>query len=353
MTPIRILFISWAMHGSPSILGLLKRCLRLIDRLPRDRCMAHLVHLGWVPDDPFTRRVMLETPHAILHGYESHGFLSFALARARPHVVVLCEPTMVRGVAPAVRNAGADLVCIENLFGDDLPAHHRREYPQVDGWLFLGIPARLPFGRIDDRSFLAPPLLPDPITIAHERPLDVLIQGYDLDVARFGLELVGRLPRPVRAAIVLGADSERQLGRELGRQRSIEAIRFPDDRAYQKLLGSARLMIGKDGFQQIVEALALGTHVICRTSKGGVGALLPAHFAPYVTFSDGSPPDWPVLVRRACDSLAAPPHMPWHPSLRRVDDATGFAVQGLGELLRDRPYRSNPPANPPVVSNAT
>lgn len=340
MSPIRALFLSYAMHGSPSILGLLKRCLRLIDRLPRDRCEAHLVHLGWVPDDPFTRRVMLETPHIVVRGYEHDGLLALALAQVRPHVVVLCEPTLVGGVAAAVHGAGADLVCIENLFDDHVPAHHRRELPQVDGWVFLGIPARIPFGHLGDRSFLAPPLLPDPIRVADPRPLDVLIQGYDLDVARFGLELVGRLPRRARAAIVLGVDSERQLGRELAQHRSVEAIRFPDDRAYQKLLGSARLMIGKDGFQQIVEALALGTRVICRASAGGVGPLLPRHFSPYVAYSDGSPPDWPGLVRRACDSIAAPPHMPWHRSLGQVDDAVGCAVRGLGELLRDRPYRS-------------
>jgi hypothetical protein len=340
MTPIRVLFVSYAMHGSPSILGLLKRCLRLIDRLPRDRCEAHLVHLGWVPDDPFTRRVMLETPHIVIRGYEHHRFLPAALAQVRPHIVVLCEPTLARGVEPAVHDAGADLVCVENLFTDDAPAHHRRELPQVDGWLFLGIPAAIAFGPVGERSFLAPPLLPDLLHVADARPLDVLIQGYDLDVARFGLELVGRLPRRVSAAIVLGEDSQRALGPELARHRAVEAIRFPDDRAYQALLGSARLMIGKDGFQQIVEALALGTRVICRASAGGVGSLLPGHFAPYVVYSDGSPPDWPGLVRRACDSIASPPHMPWHRSLLQIGDAAGFAIRGLGELVRDRPYRS-------------
>jgi hypothetical protein len=339
MSPIRILFVSYAMHGSPSILGLLKRCLRLIDRLPGDLCEPHLVHLGWVPDDPFTRRVMLATPHVILHGPDHAGLLSFALAKARPHVVVVCEPTLITGIASAVQEVGADLVCIENLFHDEVPAYHRRLHPDVDGWLFLGLPARIPFGHLGDRAFLAPPLLPDPIRVDPARPLDVLIQGYDLDVARFGLALVGRLPRPVRAAIVLGADSERRLGRELAGHRAIEAIRFLDDPGYQRLLGAARLMIGKDGFQQIVEALAVGTRVICRASQGGVGPLLPAHFSPYVGFSGEASPDWPALVRRACDSLAAPPGMPWHRALGEISDAAGFAVRGLGELLRDRPYR--------------
>ncbi len=336
---IRVLFVSYAFHGTPSILGLIKRCLRLIDRLPRDRCEVRLAHRGWVPDDPFTRRVLLETPHVIWTHGDDRGYMQMALADARPHVVVLCEPPLARSTAPDVRRVGADLACIENLFEDGVPAHHRRAYPEVDRWLFLGIPARIPFGRVDEHSFVAPPLLPDPLRAPAERPLDILIQGYDLDVARFGLELVRRLRRPVRAAIVLGADSARGLGDDL-RAARVEPIAFPDERRYQQLLGSARLMIGKDGFQQIVEALAVGTRVICRASRGGVGGILPEHFAPYVAFSQASPPEWPALLRRAEDCLAAAPRMPWHAALAGIDDAAAFAVRGLGELFAGRPWRA-------------
>jgi hypothetical protein len=336
-SPIRILFASYAMHGSPSILGLIKRCLRLIDRLPLDRCAPVIVHRGWVPDDPFTRRVLSATPHVITSGVDVTIHIRAALAEQRPHVVVLCEPPLVGPIAPLARDAGADLVCVENLFTDDLPAHHEHKYPEVDRWLFLGIPAAIGFGRVTERSFVAPPLLPDPIRIAAHRPLDVLIQGYDLDVAQFGLELIRRLPRRVTAAIVLGADRAGELAPAV-RAAGVMPIEFPDDPRYQQLLGSTRVMIGKDGFQQVVEALAVGTRVICRASPGGVGAILPAHFAPYVTYSAGSPPDWPALVRRAEDSLAASPALPWRGALTGVADATGFAVRGLGELLRDRPY---------------
>ena len=62
---------------------------------------------------------------------------------------------------------------------------------------------------------------------------------------------------------------------------------LPDDEAICHSLSRARLVVGKAGYNQIVESLQLGAPILCRARGGGVPRDWVAHYmAPYVRIVD-------------------------------------------------------------------
>ncbi|HEX2095317.1 MAG TPA: hypothetical protein VHG28_23170, partial [Longimicrobiaceae bacterium] len=199
--PIRALIVTYSVlantSGHPSMIGVLKRCLRLAERLPPGLVEGHLVNFGTLPAaDPLVTRVV---NRLVVHQAPNTRPGCRELCRAlRPDVVVLGEGPgggMMGAMARAASLEGIPMVCVENLYGTWQPHRFANASPTVSEWLLLGLPMDgRDYGRWSERVVVAPPLLSPPV--------QVTILGYDPMVAERGLALVDRLPRGTRARLV-------------------------------------------------------------------------------------------------------------------------------------------------------
>src|SRR5262249_30182225 len=136
---------------------------------------------------------------------------------------------------------GTALLCIENYYGPESCGADKPERG-LDGCLLLGLPEDGQFGMRPNGRFVAPPLL-DGVT--GETRNGVVVLGYDTQVARFGIELATRLGGAVSTTVVASESEVTRL-----RAPGVRVVPMPDEPSLKALLGEARVVVCKDGFQQ-------------------------------------------------------------------------------------------------------
>lgn len=330
MTPRpRLLFVTYARLQPTAQIGVLKRVLRLTESLLAS-CELHLLHFGYLPaDDPLVARVL---PALQLHAATDMEAPAVAalLQRLQPDVVVFGEAPFggaLRTVHRVARRMEQRQAAIDNYYGEFAHGMFPREWPSIAKWLLLGIDQRQrsPEGDIA----VVPPLLAPPAAAAASRE-GVVILGYDLDTLRTGVALMRRLPSDCRAELYTHERWLKHLPKD-----SLPRIRLrplPDDAGLADALARARLVVCKNGFQQMIEALALGAPVIARVCGGGVDEhLLGAHLRRGIRYVSHEQRIGEVLLDAAL-WLVAPPPMPWS-AVPAPASPAAFASSRLLRLL--------------------
>jgi glycosyltransferase involved in cell wall biosynthesis len=318
------------------MMGVLKRCARLIAHFAPGTVEPHVINFGPVPaGDPLLDGVL---PRVSMHrlGIGPEGAaLRRLLDHVRPDVVVLGEGPgggMMSRTSRAARAAGIPQVCVENYYGPAQPERFVRYSPGVDEWFLLGLPESGRYGRITDRAVLAPPLLaPAPARLPDEVTLTIL--GYDPAVARLGLELLARLPRGSTARLLRAPGPHLRGGN--GR---VEELALPDEGALRGYLSATRMVACKSGFQQMVEALALGTPVVAREADGGVPeAWLEPALARWIRYFPPGGRGWSRPLAAAGVWVAERAELPWTAEVARIAHPAAYAAERLLALLRRYP----------------
>jgi len=337
--PLRALFVTYgvtsASDSQPSMIGVLKRCARLIACLPRGVMEIHLLHFGGIlHEDPLVQALLPRLQQHML----GLGHPRLALARlfrgVAPDVVVLgegpCDGLMAAAYEAAWRH-GSRLLCIENLYLADQPARFVRDTPGVDQWLLLGLPIGHRYGRITPRAVLAPPLLSAPGRADLSAGLTVL--GYDRRAAELGMDLIRRLPAHVRTRMIVSTEVRRTMS--VPNNRRVSVVGMPSEPDLAAHLRGSRIVVCKNGFQQIVESLALGTPVVTYDAPGGVPeAWLAAELRPFVRYAPADSGNWTQVLSAVAVWLERRPSMPWQAEVTRIPQPGRFAARWLAALCR-------------------
>ena len=338
MTRIRVLFVTYASvptdsSGTPMI-GVIKRCARLIAGLPRSELEPQLLHFGPLPPhDPLLAEVL---PSVVQHGVgfaDPEGALRRLYARIKPDVVVLGEGPgegMMGTASDIAAVEGIPQLCVENFYSPRQPDLFVRFSPAIDQWLLLGLPNGFSYGRISPRAVLAPPLLPEDVTLPRYRA-KVTILGYDPAVARMGFELLQKLPAGTTARLIGYPPS--RIERSRAPRSAPPVVPLPTDAELRGFLQTSRLIICKSGFQQIVESLASGTPAIVYDAVGGVPEdWLHSSLRPFLRYfpADG---DWSRVLAAAGIWLSRRPSMPWMAEIKAVRHPARVASEALTRLV--------------------
>jgi hypothetical protein len=387
--PLRVLFITYAMYGAPwlgpAMIGVLKRCLRLIALLPAQTAEAHWIHSGAVPQsDPLVAQLTpslhrhhlrcqqtlsrWSSPRNTKRGsimaklQDNHWLYSTCLTIAeqgvpllfmtqelrrlykklKPDVLVLGEcplSGLLQKASLIAHEQGIPQVCIDDYLGPAQPDQYQRDAPWVDQWFLTGLPLETSWGRISDHVVVAPPLLPAAgAKEDNDNPVDVLILGYDPRIARLGLQVLARLPAGTTARLIhagLPAEQQKKL-QQLTRNHTVQWVSLPDEIRLRSLLRSARLVVCKSGFQQIVEALAVGTPVLACEARGAVPELFLADMLrPFVRYVPEQTDNWTDLLSNARRWLTQRPAMPWVKMFEAITDPTQYASTLFNAALTD------------------
>ena len=301
----RLVFATYSRLWPVAQIGVLKRCLRLIPHLPPG-VEIHLVNFGPLPEaDPLVQEVCPRlTLHLNLHD-AGEGELTAFLRHLSPHAVVLGEAPLagsMERLSRAAAGLGLPQVGIENHYGAFTFDHLRQHWPQVAGWLTLGLTPRGEATTPRPGEEVAPPLVRPP---AHPPPRreGLCLLGYDEQTLLCGIRLVGRLPADVPLKVFTTPAELARLSRyDVERARPGTALRgLPHEDELYAALASSKVVLCKNGYQQIVEALCFGARVVCRVAPGGV---------------------LPELIDPA-----------WRPYLRAVSDRTDLAALALDVAL--------------------
>jgi hypothetical protein len=337
MTRIRVLFVTYASvptdSSGTSMIGVIKRCARLIAGLPRCDLEPQLLHFGPMPQhDPLLAEVLPSLEGHTIGSTNSEDALRQLYARIKPDVLVLGEGPGegMMGTASNVAAAeGIPQICVENFYSPRQPDLFVRFSPAIDQWLLLGLPNGSPFGRISPRAVLAPPLLPEDVALPRDRA-KVTILGYDPTVARVGLEFLHRLPTGTTARLIgrLPPGIEKP-----GTAPPASIVPPPTDAELRGFLQTSRLIICKSGFQQMVESLASGTPAIVHDAAGGVPEFwLHGSLRPFLRYFPANG-DWSRVLAAAGIWLSRRPSMPWTAMIKSLRHPARVASEALEQLV--------------------
>lgn len=289
--PLRLLFAAYYRMEPTAQIGVMKRCLRIIEKLPR-RVEIHLIVVGLIPEsEPLFRKLR---PRIRVHRYpDSIPILNRQLDSIAPDALILGE-TPLRGpllnLANAAHGRKIPIITIDNFMSPivcDL-IHGAFDFPMR--LLTLGLPEpgeNRDSGRFWRRTL---PLIRLPAVDNGSEAAarcDLTILGYDEETLRRSLQLLDRLPAAAEALIFTRnawiepvqarlAESSRNRSRVHG---------FPTDEHLYAVMSRANLIFAKGGFQQMIESVALGRPFVCQVCGGGIEEpYLPPHCRPWVKF---------------------------------------------------------------------
>jgi hypothetical protein len=124
--------------------------------------------------------------------------------------------------------------------------------------------------------------------------------GYDSDEPAHGLALRELLPSEQRVDVLVAPEGLELLGTL---RDGIRVLVLPDDEAICDSLSRARLVVGKAGYNQIVESLQLGAPILCRRAAAASRAIgspttwrLRPHRRPRAMSCRGACPTWRWLA---------------------------------------------------------
>ena len=318
------------------MIGVLKRCLRIMHRFTDNEFELHLLNFGPLPPDPFIKDIVNNINcHNI--GYKDvRNELADLYDLVKPSAIILGEAPLSGYFLDAYIVAackGIKQIGIENYYGDFNTANCFSSWPNINGWLFLGIKDKFSYGRFLPNCFLAPPLVkPLPLS-GNKQNRRITILGYDLEVARFGLNVLDSLSIEIEADLIVGDIVKTKLDLNIT-EKNIPLTALPDEHTYFNFLFGSRLVICKNGVQQIMESLVANSPVVCLSRPNGVPVtLIPEHLLNYIFYFDMDAPKWHEVSSFVNKMLAHEIKTPWFNEIMKVKDPVEFATNGLRLLL--------------------
>jgi hypothetical protein len=268
------------------------------------------------------------------------------LDEVQPEAVIFGETPLRGSMRLAHRVAGmrgAWQICIDNYYGDYAGSFFPTEWPRIDRWMLLGLMADGRAGMSNGNVEIVPPLVRFPPGGA-EGPRDrVAILGYDKQTLLMGALLLRRLPPGQLADIIVSPEWESLIGKQrgsLGRP-GHRVMVLPKDEDLSRALSSARVVMGKAGYQQVVESVALGAPIVCQICGGGIDmGLIAPQMKPYVRFV-ADEKDLERVMFDVAGWLLDPPRLPWAGLGAQVPDPAAHAAGRLRELIAQRPAPSS------------
>lgn len=112
-------------------------------------------------------------------------------------------------------------------------------------------------------------------------------------------------------------------------------LHAPTDIGLSDSMSHGRLVLGKAGFQQVVESILLGSPIVCQMYDSGLRQfMVPAHLKPYVKLV------WTrAQLERAMphiqDWVAGNPILPWMGVPKEIPDPVSFAASRLAAMIEE------------------
>ena len=159
--------------------------------------------------------------------------------------------------------------------------------------------------------------------------------GYDKQTLLTGARLVARLARDQRVDFFIAPQWRDYLqSQRLDFSHPRLAVHvLPTDEQLYTSMSRSRLLLGKAGFQQVVESVSLGAPVICQAAGGGLqDDLVPPYLKPLVRFVrteehlDGLMPD-------VAGWLLESPASRWEGLAKQVSDPIAYAADRVRHLI--------------------
>jgi hypothetical protein len=335
----RVLFVTYYRIWPVGQIGVFKRCLRLIDRMSDDLDI-HLLHFGPTPeDDPLFRKVAPRLTIQILDGDGLAADMADYFRTLKPHAVVFGECPLAGSMLQAYRTAKLvtpNQIAIDNYSGSWLAAFTSLSFPRIRHWLYLGLTRDGRPGYSGWRFEVAPPLVSVPPD-AGRAPRDrICVMGYDRQTLVMACDLLKRLPPQQRVEVFLTDDAEEMM-------RGLPFDALPHEVSYVSMavdgslfasFARAKLLIGKAGFQQIVESLMLGAPIVCQMYDGGVRSiLLPSYLRSYVRLV-WTEAHMAKALPRIREWVEKPTALPWAGACAELLDPVGYAAGRLNALVQ-------------------
>lgn len=342
----RLVFVTYSRLVPTTQIGVFKRCLRLMQHLASD-FELHLVNFGPLPE----RDTLFASlrPRLTLHEEFSEDLgndLSRMFEELAPAAVVFGETPLRGSMRLAHRVAsmrGLWQLCIENYYADFSGRFFPSEWPRIDRWLLLGL---MPDGRAGmsaEKVEVVPPLVRFPPGGSAGVKDRVTILGYDKQTLLMGAILLRRLPPDQKVDIIVSPEWEELIGKQrstLGRP-GHRVMVLPGDEELSRAISSAKVVMGKAGYQQVVESVTLGTPIIAQMCGGGIdGGLIAPHMKPYVRFV-ATEEDLEGVMFDVAGWLLDPPRVPWASLGAQVPDPSAYAAGRMRELIGQRPAASS------------
>ncbi|HKE29649.1 MAG TPA: hypothetical protein VKB88_45180 [Bryobacteraceae bacterium] len=295
-----------------------------------DYFQIHLVNYGPLPDhdalfNEVRRRITIHAPSEDNDGLGVS--LQSVMEEVKPAAVILGETPLRGNMWLSHRLAasfGIRQVCIENYYGSFVETYLPAAWPDIHSWLFIGLPAPGELAMASNRIRTLPPLIGvPPLPPVRNR---VCVLGYDETTLLTAVKLLESWDGDVDYII---APAWRDLvGNNPGR-----VLELPSDDAVRECLAAAKLVIGKAGFQQIVEAIVFSVPIVCRIGGGTVTEeFLPDCLKPFVRFvHDDS--EVPALRRILPAWLESLPPNAWAAAAQSIPDPAAHASNVLREMI--------------------
>lgn len=319
-------------------IGIFKRCTRLMRHLV-DHFDVHLVNYGPLPveDSLFSQvhpRIRVHEPPEDKLG----EWLEQLMQELEPRAVVLGE-TPLRGSMRLSHRVASALglwqIAIENYYGEFLQWFLPAQWPRIDRWLLLGLLADGQPGLSTERIEVVPPFVQFPADYGHHERDRICIMGYDKQTLLTGSQLIGRLPRKQPVDFFIAPQWRNYLhsqGLDLAHPRLTVHVLPTDEQLYASMSRS-KLLLGKAGFQQVVESISLGAPVICQAAGGGLeDSLVPPYLKPLVRFVETEQHLDGFMVDVA-SWLMEPPMNRWSTLAEQIADPIAYAAGRMRELI--------------------
>jgi hypothetical protein len=340
MSKPRIVFITYYRLVPTGQIGIFKRCMRLISRM-LDDFEIHLVNFGPLPTtDPLFAAVSQRIEIHPTPDENLGDALQELFRRLEPRAVVIGE-SPIRGsmrMAHRVASAlGIWQVALDNYYGPLFPPSLPREFPRVSRWLVLGLtPDGAPGFRAGDIEVI-PPLIRFPEGFGGLERDRVAVMGYDKQTLLTGSRLLDLLPADQKADFFIAPQWEGYLRaqcRHLDRP-GVRVLALPSDMELYGSLARSRLILGKAGFQQVVEGLLLGAPIVCQACGGGLEDVIVADYLkPYIRFVKSE--DALEAVMPDVESwLDGPPVTRWSRMASEIGDPIAYGAGRLAALISE------------------
>ena len=335
----RVVFVTYYTIWPIAMIGVFKRCLRIIERMS-DEFDVHMLHFGALPvDDPVFRRVAPRiTFENNIAGENLREKMIAYYEKIGPKAVIFGESPCAGSMLMAYRTApanGTRLIAIDNYYGHLIGLITAAGFHRVQRWLFLGL---LPEGKIDRarwRYDVAPPLVRAAPELGRAQRDRICVLGYDRATLVMAHDILSHLPAGEKVELFLSDQAEALTEGLAFDKLPHELIRTYNatDADLFTSFARAKVVLGKAGFQQIVESIAMGAPIVCQMYKTGVITLLvPRYLRQYVELVDKQK-DRERAMPRIAEWVRNPVPAPWERTTRDTPDLAAHSARSLERII--------------------
>ncbi len=334
----RVVFVTYYVIWPVGMIGVFKRCLRIIERMSAD-FDVHMLHFGALPvDDPVFRRVQSRvTIENNIAGEQLAEKMRAYYQKIQPKAVIFGECPVAGSMLMAYRTApkhSARLIGIDNYSGHWLSMLTATGFRRVQQWLFLGL---LPKGKLELarwRYAVAPPLVSAPPALGSARDR-ICVLGYDRATLVAAFDILNRLPPGENVELFLSDDVDALtagLPYDTLPHRLTRTFNATDPDLFASF-ARAKVVLGKAGFQQMVESMALGAPIVCQMYDTGVrNFLVPRYLKPYVRLI-WTEEDRLKAMPQIAEWVRNPVTLPWARATAETPDLAAHTAQTLERMI--------------------